>query len=576
MVFPILGNLPFSFAKNILPPLGKKYSSLATCNFNTFSSKTQCKGSYIPSSSTRRSANFQPSIWTYDYIQSLSSEYKEVMYRKQCSILKEKVRMMLNKTENELTQLELIDVLQRLGVSYHFNNEIRDILDNIYNKQTFKLKKNLHATAHVIVCFEDEICNFKNGHFVDVEGMLSLYEASFHLFEDEPILDEARDVTSKFLKEFLDKNGDKNISLQISHALELPLHWGIPRWEARWFIDIYERQQNKNHVLLEFAQLDFNILQSLYQEDLKYTSRWWKRTTLGDNLSFARDRLVENFVWTVGTNFKPEFDYFRKVLTKVNSLITIIDDVYDVYGTLEELELFTKAIDRWDLNAMDSLPNYMKMCFHALYDLVNELAFETLKKCGYHITPYLKKAWADLCKSYLIEAKWYHSGYTPSLGEYLENAWISISAPAILTHAYFVIPHSFKIEDLVCLEENSDIIRLSAIILRLANDLGTYKRENETGDIPKSIQCYMNETGASEVEACEYVKSMMFIEWKKMNKEAHGSSFSQCFIDTAVNLARMALFMYHHGDGHTIQAPEIKNRITSLVFQPIPNIFTKH
>jgi len=85
----------------------------------------------------------------------------------------------------------------------------------------------------------------------------------------------------------------------------------------------------------------------------------------------------------------------------------------------------------------------------------------------------------------------------------------------------------------------------------------------------------MNDTGASEVEACEYVKSMMFIEWKKLNKEAHRSSSSQCFIDTAVNLARMALFMYHHGDGHTIQAPEIKNRITSLVFQPIPIIYTK-
>jgi len=69
------------------------------------------------------------------------------MYTKQCSVLKEKVRMMFNKTENEVDQLEFIDVLQRLGVAYHFNNEIRDILDNIYNKQTSKLKKNLHATA---------------------------------------------------------------------------------------------------------------------------------------------------------------------------------------------------------------------------------------------------------------------------------------------------------------------------------------------------------------------------------------------------------------------------------------------
>jgi hypothetical protein len=75
----------------------------------------------------------------------------------------------------------------------------------------------------------------------------------------------------------------------------------------------------------------------------------------------------------------------------------------------------------------------------------------------------------------LIEAKWYHSGYAPTLEEYLENAWISIGAPVIITHAYFVIPQSFKMEDLVHLEENPNIIRFSAMILRLANDLGTYK-----------------------------------------------------------------------------------------------------
>lgn len=63
-------------------------------------------------------------------------------------------------------------------------------------------------------------------------------------------------------------------------------------------------------------------------------------------MSFVRDRIVENYIWTVGVNFKPDFDYFRKVTTKVHAFITTIDDVYDVYGTLEELELFTEAIDR--------------------------------------------------------------------------------------------------------------------------------------------------------------------------------------------------------------------------------------
>ena len=68
-------------------------------------------------------------------------------YIKQSSVLKEEVRMMLCKVANYLDQLELIDILQRLGVAYHFKDEIRNILDNIYSMETFKRKKNLYATA---------------------------------------------------------------------------------------------------------------------------------------------------------------------------------------------------------------------------------------------------------------------------------------------------------------------------------------------------------------------------------------------------------------------------------------------
>ena len=83
-----------------------------------------------------------------------------------------------------------------------------------------------------------------------------------------------------------------------------------------------------------------------------YKLRWWKSTGLGKKLSFTRDRLMENFFWTVGEIFQPQFGYCRKMLTKVNALITTIDDVYDVYGTLDELELFTVAVERLVLIAL--------------------------------------------------------------------------------------------------------------------------------------------------------------------------------------------------------------------------------
>jgi (-)-alpha-terpineol synthase len=44
---------------------------------------------------------------------------------------------------------------------------------------------------------------------------------------------------------------------------------------------------------------------------------------------------MENFLWAMGVIFQTRFGYCRKMLTKINALITTVDYVYDVYGTLD-------------------------------------------------------------------------------------------------------------------------------------------------------------------------------------------------------------------------------------------------
>ena len=68
-------------------------------------------------------------------------------------MLKEQVRMMLHKVVDPIEQLELIDIWQRLGISYHFEGEIKRILEGLYNNidhgsdiDTWKTK-NLYATS---------------------------------------------------------------------------------------------------------------------------------------------------------------------------------------------------------------------------------------------------------------------------------------------------------------------------------------------------------------------------------------------------------------------------------------------
>ena len=121
----------------------------------------------------------------------------------------------------------------------------------------------------------DNVGKLHSRVLIDIKGMLSLYEASFLSMEGEIIMDEARDFSSNYLKEFVHQNKEDNeTSLLVNHALELPQEWRISRLEARWFIDVYERRQNMSPALLKLAKLEFNILQAKYQEDLKETSRY--------------------------------------------------------------------------------------------------------------------------------------------------------------------------------------------------------------------------------------------------------------------------------------------------------------
>lgn len=91
--------------------------------------------------------------------------------------------------------------------------------------------------------------------------------------------------------------------------------------------------------------------------------RWRKSTGFGERFTFARNRLVENFFWTIGVNFYPEYGYIRRILTKINALITTLDDIYDVYGTLDELELFIDAVERLDNNNTILISEPDKFCY---------------------------------------------------------------------------------------------------------------------------------------------------------------------------------------------------------------------
>ncbi|CAL5391314.1 unnamed protein product [Camellia sinensis] len=478
--------------------------------------------------------------------------------------LKEEVRAMIGDEDvNPSTILELIVDIQRLGLSYHFEEDIRRALNRIMFAQgtNVRLEKGVHAIAlyfrpcrqhgfevsqgtwicdDVFQKFKDHDGNFKQWLCEDVKGLLSLYEASHLAFDGENILDEAKVFTTKHLKG-IKGNIDTTLMQQIKHALELPFHHRMLRLEARWYIQAYSERRDANHLLLELAKLDFNMVQSKLQRELQQMS-----SVVGG--------------YRVGKQFLP------KGANEGNALITTIDDVYDVYGSLDELELFTAAVERWDTNVVETLPDYMKLCFLALYNTVNEMAYDVLKQHGVNIIPYLTKVWADLCKAFLVEAKWCFDKETPTFEAYLENAWRSVSGVVILVHAYFLMTKTITKEALDSLQAYHSLLECSSIIFRLTNDLGTSKlckmrstrmvlqqvAELERGESANSILCHMKENGVSEQFARKHISNFIDETWKKMNKDqVIHYPFEKSFVETTINLARISQCTYQHEDRET-------------------------
>ncbi|XP_026395394.1 terpene synthase 10-like isoform X2 [Papaver somniferum] len=500
----------------------------------------------------RRSANYQPNTWDLDFVQSLNSSYRGEFYRRQAEKLKGDIRSKLSDAARDQSSslLKLIDTIQRLGYDYHFENEIKNALDTVFSieEADFCEEKDWYTRAlrfrllrqHGYEVSQDVFKDFKeeikqSSITNDVEGMLSLYEASFYAFEREDISVEVQEYTRINLADIVQRRVNKNdpgfIFKQVSHALEAPLNWRVPRLEAKWFIENYKRMSDMEPLLLEFAILDFNMVQATYQEDLKYVS--------------------------------------RRQITKVISFVTTIDDIYDVYGSLEELKLFTKAVERWDINMVEELPDYMKICFLALFNTTNEMAYENMKLHGRNTIPYLHKAWVDLCKAYLVEATWFYSGYTPTFEEYMSNAWVSISGPTVQFIAYFLLTDEITEDALESIWKHTDLMRWSSTIFRLVDDLGTSQDELARGDVPKAIQCYMHQTGADERAACEHINRCMNDNWKRMNKErlTERCILPQAFIDSMSNMTRMAQYIYQHGDGYGVSRGDVPKAIQCYMHQ---------
>ncbi|KAK6918922.1 Terpene synthase, metal-binding domain, partial [Dillenia turbinata] len=176
--------------------------------------------------------------------------------------------------------------------------------------------------------------------------------------------------------------------------------------------------------------------------------------------------------------------------------------------------------------------------------------------------------WVDMIEGFLVEAKWFHKGYVPNFEEYLENGVATAGTYMALVHTFFLVGMQVNEHTIKMMQPYPKLFSCAGRILRLWDDLGTAKEEQERGDVASSMECLMRENNiSSDIEAREHVRQLIQSLWRELNGELVTSSgLPLSTVKACFNVSRTSRVIYQHGDDD--MAFGVEYHVNSL-FRPV-------
>ncbi|CAN6320314.1 unnamed protein product [Urochloa humidicola] len=422
---------------------------------------------------------------------------------------------------NVYSRLRMVDTLEKMGISQSFSREISHILDATYRCWLDGDEEMMLDMATCAIAFHllrmhgydvscDGLAQFSKessfhdsiqGHIGDTEALLELFRASqVQMLEEELILQDIGSWSAKLLKQQLCSG--KKLSVdpsEVEHALKSPLYATLERLEHRWSIEHFKTEHfqmlksayclppRADEEILAVAADRFHSSQAVYQQELQHLQSWVKEVRL-DELEFAKVMPLPVLFSAAATMFTPELSEARMAWSKNSILTTVVDDLFDMVGSREEMENLVALIDRWDAHQEAGFcSERVEILFRAVYDTNTEIGAKAAAVQNRSVTDHIAELWADTVKAWMAEAEWRMSGRAPSsMEEYMAAGEPSFALGPIVPPSLYLVGPELP-EGVVSAAAYGEMLRHMSVCGRLLNDLRTYAKESRVG-ITNSVQ----------------------------------------------------------------------------------------
>ncbi|XP_040247668.1 (-)-germacrene D synthase-like isoform X2 [Aegilops tauschii subsp. strangulata] len=383
-----------------------------------------------------------------------------------------------------------VDAIERLGVGYLFEEEIRKFTDVLISTSIDKndlagvaLRFRLLRQHHYDITCEEVLKSFKdeNGeHFKDavqsdVSTLLSLYEAAHLGKREEDSLTAAIRFTSSCLSSISKANQlPHHVLERVRHALATPSQRRMKRLEAKLYISIYEKDDEGDQDILELAKLDFHILQLMHRDEVKSISLWDEEDArrIGKCYGYVMSHLS-------------------------NTLDQFVEDGASAIGIA-----CTKEIIK-------------------------------------HVSGCM-----------LQEVVWRDEGHVPPVHDHLRITAISTFYWALSCLSFTGMDAGDDVFSWAI--SFPKIIENAAMVSRLMDDISGHECEKERSNVATAVDCYIKEHGVTVDQAKEALGGLVEEQWRSINEEFLSNTTVPVEVLTrVVNLARVMDCMYKNLDGYT-------------------------